>query len=615
MHLNFLPLRQDIPFSDDPSEEELTYRDELLLWQTEETGYHAIQGTKPQTLAYALTDSPAGLAAWIVEKFQTWTDHRGDFEGWIDRDSLLTNIALYWLTGAINSSFWPYYAIRHDPWPLPSDPSDADRLCVLPSRDAPSSAVVRRAAVRHPALDRDAARGSLRRLRGARPARRRDRRVLPTAAAMTAVGTSDDVRALRARYVPRGVSTTDLVVACARGASVWDPEGAEYLDFAGGIACQNLGHAPTAVVEAIRDQADRYLHQCFMVGMYEPYVELCRRLDGLARRLRDEDPSRQLRRRGGRECRQGRPRRHRQAGRGRLRRRLPRTHQSDYGDDCEARLQARRRPARHPGIPRPRSVPVPRGHGEGGAAWLDLLFAQDVAPEDVACVVLEPVQGEGGFVPMPPEFLAAVKERCERHGILYVDDEVQAGCGRTGTVWAIERLGIEPDLLVAGKTLGGGLPLAAVTGRAEVMDAVSPGGLGGTFGGNPLSCAAALAVLDGLSSAEFRGRAGVVEQTMRRRLEELAAGQPAIGEVRGLGAMLAVELVERTPTLARETVVAALERGLLLLACGLDGNVIRLLPPITIETAELERGLMLLGESLLDAVRRLDARSSGARSR
>jgi 4-aminobutyrate aminotransferase-like enzyme len=232
---------------------------------------------------------------------------------------------------------------------------------------------------------------------------------------------------------------------------------------------------------------------------------------------------------------------------------------------------------------------------------LELLFKQDVDPGSVACLVLEPVQGEGGFIAMPPEFVQALRRICDEHGILYVDDEVQAGCGRTGTLWAIEQLGVEPDLLVSGKTLGGGLPLAAVTGRAELMDAVHPGGLGGTFGGNPVACAAALAVLDGLTAPGFRERAEHVAALLRRRLEEIAARQPLVGEVRGLGAMLALELREPTPDAAKATTAAAFEKGLLLLQCGLYGNVIRLLPPLTASDDELERGLELLEEALGDA--------------
>ena len=203
----------------------------------------------------------------------------------------------------------------------------------------------------------------------------------------------------------------------------------------------------------------------------------------------------------------------------------------------------------------------------------------------------------GGY---PAEVLA-LRALCDEHGILYVDDEVQSGCGRTGTMWAIEQLGVEPDLLVSGKTLGGGLPLAAVTGRAELMDAVHPGGLGGTFGGNPVACAAALAVLDELAAPGFRERADRVTSLLRARLDRIAEAQPLVGEVRGLGAMLALELREPTPEAAKATTAAAFEKGLLLLSCGLYGNVIRLLPPLTATDDELERGLGLLEEALGDA--------------
>jgi 4-aminobutyrate aminotransferase / (S)-3-amino-2-methylpropionate transaminase / 5-aminovalerate transaminase len=208
------------------------------------------------------------------------------------------------------------------------------------------------------------------------------------------------------------------------------------------------------------------------------------------------------------------------------------------------------------------------------------------------------VQGEGGFIPMPPEFVRALKDFCERHGIAYVADEVQSGCGRTGAVWAIEHAGVEPDLLVSGKTLGGGLPLAAVTGKAELMDGPQPGGLGGTFGGNPVSCAAACAVLDQLPEPEFRDRADAIAEVLGARLEEITSRHDEIGEVRGLGPMLALELAERSPDRAREITVAAREQGLLLLSCGLYGNVIRLLPPLTASDEELERGLAILERSL-----------------
>jgi len=206
---------------------------------------------------------------------------------------------------------------------------------------------------------------------------------------------------------------------------------------------------------------------------------------------------------------------------------------------------------------------------------------------------------------MPPDFPPALKEVCERHGILYVDDEVQSGVGRTGPVWAIEHYGVAPDLLVSGKSLGGGLPLAGVTGNAEAMDAPHVGGLGGTFGGNPVACAAAAAVLDEVATQEFRARADVLGRLLQERLGELAERIPQIGDVRGLGPMCALELVEdresKRPAqaLATATVAAALDRGLILLTCGLYGNVVRVLVPLVISDEDLARGLEILEEALV----------------
>jgi 4-aminobutyrate aminotransferase / (S)-3-amino-2-methylpropionate transaminase / 5-aminovalerate transaminase len=418
---------------------------------------------------------------------------------------------------------------------------------------------------------------------------------------------AERVLAARERYVARGVSTPSLVVARAEGARVWDVDGREFLDFAGGIACQNLGHGPSAVVAAIHEQVDRYLHQCFMVGTYEPYIEVCRRLDEL---WPGDTETKSILVNSGAEAIENAVKIARAAtGRpgvivfdrafhGRTSLTMAMTAKLVYKQGFGPLATDVHRTA----------APYPfRGVSTKDALdSLELLFAQDVDPKSVACIVLEPVQGEGGFIPMPPEFVQALRRICDEHGILYLDDEVQSGCGRTGAMWGIEQLPhegktVEPDLLVSGKTLGGGLPLAAVTGRAEVMDAVHVGGLGGTFGGNPVACAAALAVLDELTAPGFAQRAEHVETLLRARLEEIAARQPLVGEVRGLGPMLALELREPTPDAAKATTTAAFEKGLLLLSCGLDGNVIRLLPPLTASDEELERGLGLLEEALGDA--------------
>jgi 4-aminobutyrate aminotransferase / (S)-3-amino-2-methylpropionate transaminase / 5-aminovalerate transaminase len=406
----------------------------------------------------------------------------------------------------------------------------------------------------------------------------------------------------RATYVTPGVSTPQLVVAHAEGARITDADGRTFVDFAGGIGCQNTGHRHPAVVAAVKEQADRYLHQCFMVGTYEPFVEVCRRLAELS--PCGTAAQRSLLVNSGAEAVENAVKIAR-AATGR-----PAVVVFDnafHGRTLLAMtMTAKVMPYKKgfgPFAPEVYRTPAPypyRGVSSSDAiAGLEHLFRSDVDPSSVACVVLEPVQGEGGFIPMPPDFPARLQELCRAHGILYVDDEVQSGVGRTGTMWAIEQYdGVVPDLLVSGKSLGGGLPLAGVTGGAEVMDAVHAGGLGGTFSGNPLSCAAAVAVLDILSEHDFLASARRLGETLRARIDGIAARRPEIGEVRGLGPMLAFEFAERSPARARAVVAAAFERGLILLSCGLHGNVIRLLPPLTISDAELDEGLGLLEEAL-----------------
>ncbi|MFL5945648.1 MAG: aspartate aminotransferase family protein [Gaiellaceae bacterium] len=402
--------------------------------------------------------------------------------------------------------------------------------------------------------------------------------------AITERTASERVAAERERYVARGVATTPLVVARAEGARIWDVDGREYVDFAGGLGCQNTGHGFAAA--AVHEQVDRYLHQCFMVGMYEPYVEVCKLLDEV---WPGESETRSLLVNSGAEGIENAVKIARVAtGRSAV---IAFDHAFHGRTNLTMALTAK--------------TVYKDGFGplapEVYRAGLDIddvnrLFKQDVKPERVACIVLEPVQGEGGFIPMAADFPRRLREICDEHGILYVDDEVQSGCGRTGPVWAIEHYGVEPDLLVSGKSIGGGLPLAGVTGKAAVMEAVPPGGLGGTFGGNPLACAAAIAVLNEVRTPEFRARADEIGARVRKRLESLSAG-----EVRGLGPMLAVELPEQSPDRAARITTAARERGLVLLSCGLYGNVIRILVPLSIDDELLERGLSLLEEALGDA--------------
>jgi 4-aminobutyrate aminotransferase len=403
---------------------------------------------------------------------------------------------------------------------------------------------------------------------------------------------TDRVQEARERYVARGVSTPPLVVERAEGARVWDVEGREYIDFAGGLGCANLGHNLPAVVDAVHEQVDRYMHQCFMVGMYEPYVEVCRRLAELSPCRGENQKSILLN--SGAEAIENAVKIARVAtGR-------PAVIVFDYAFHGRTLLAmtmtSKVVPYKQgfgPFAPEVYRTPAPypfRGISEDDAiAALKHLFKGDVDPQSVACAVLEPVQGEGGFIPMTPDFPKRLQELLDQYGILYVNDEVQSGCGRTGPVWAIENWGVEPDLLVSGKTLGGGLPLAGVTGRAEIMDAVPPGGLGGTFGGNPLSCAAAVAILDALEGQ--RPRAEQIGTKLRARLDAMA---PEGSEVRGIGPMVAIELPEQTGEETGRITSQAREQGLLLLSCGIYGNVIRILVPFTIGDEELDKGLDIL---------------------
>src|SRR3954452_14214598 len=416
---------------------------------------------------------------------------------------------------------------------------------------------------------------------------------------------SSDVLAARERWVARGVSAPAIVAVGAEGAHVQGADGVSYLDFAGGIGCQNLGHNAEAVVEAVHAQVDQYLHQCFMVAAYEPYVEVCRRLGELSP-CRGAD-QRSLLLNSGAEAVENAVKIAR-AATGR-----PAIVAFDRGFHGRTlmtmTLTSKVKPYKKgfgPFAPEVYRAPAPypyRGiSSDDSIAALEQLFIAHVDPATVAAVILEPVQGEGGFIPMPFDYPAKLRELCDRHGILWIDDEVQSGAGRTGPVWAIEHYDAQPDLLVSGKSLGGGLPLAGVTGPSSVMDACDPGQLGGTFGGNPVSCAAANVVLEQLPGMQAASEA--LGAKMRTALEDMATRVPSIGEVRGLGPMLALEIVRdrETKTPAPERLSKAIAEGkangVLLLACGLYSNVLRLLPPLTITDEELARGLEVIEAAL-----------------
>jgi len=396
----------------------------------------------------------------------------------------------------------------------------------------------------------------------------------------------------RTAAVASGVgSVLPVYVAAAGGGVIVDVDGNSLIDLASGIAVVSVGNSAPEVVDRVTDQVAAFTHTCFMVAPYEGYVEVC---EALTRLTPGDHAKKAALFNSGAEAVENAVKIARVAtGR-------PAVIVFDYAFHGRTLLAmtmtSKVVPYKQgfgPFAPEVYRTPAPypfRGISEDDAiAALKHLFKGDVDPQSVACAVLEPVQGEGGFIPMTPDFPKRLQELLDDYGILYVNDEVQSGCGRTGPVWAIENWGVEPDLLVSGKTLGGGLPLAGVTGRAEIMDAVPPGGLGGTFGGNPLSCAAAIAILDALEGQ--RPRAEKIGARLRERLEAMA---PEGSEVRGIGPMVAIELPERTGDETSRITREAREQGLLLLSCGIYGNVIRILVPFTIGDGELDKGLDIL---------------------
>ncbi|HET7172076.1 MAG TPA: 4-aminobutyrate--2-oxoglutarate transaminase [Gaiellales bacterium] len=416
---------------------------------------------------------------------------------------------------------------------------------------------------------------------------------------------SEALRVKRDRYVARGVSIAPIFAARAHGARLTDADGREYIDFAGGIGVLNLGHTPEAVVEAIQQQAADLIHACFPVAAYEPYLEVCRMLSELAPGTHEKKAV--LVNSGAEAVENAVKIARYHTGR-------PAVITFDRGFhgrtllamSLTSKLVYKR--GMGPFAPEVYRAPAPypyRGISTKDALEaLDWMFKATVDPASVACVILEPIQGEGGFTVMPAEFIQGLKARCEEHGILYIDDEVQAGMGRTGTLWGIEHSDVIPDLVTVGKSLASGMPLAGVIGSTEVMDSVHPGGLGSTYGGNPVACAAAVESLKAISDHDFLARAVEVGERIHARLNEMAARHPAIGEVRGIGPMAAIELVKDRDTrepgadIAAAAVAAALDRGLVILKTGIYDNVIRILVPIAAPDEDLEAGLDRLEESL-----------------
>ena len=424
--------------------------------------------------------------------------------------------------------------------------------------------------------------------------------------------------ARRDAAVSRGSARlTGIAVASGDGATVTDVDGNTFLDFAGGIGTLAVGHAPPAVVDAIRDQAGRLIHMCSIVSTYAPYVEVCERLNACA--PGDFAKKTTLLNSGAEAVETAVKVARAYTGRhalivfegayhGRTNLTLGMTSKyalfkSGFGPF----------PPEIYRLPFPNPYRRPAGMSEDDYVQycidqFDHALIAQVAPQAVAAVVVETVQGEGGFLPLPPRFAAHLRARCAEHGMLYVADEVQCGMGRTGRLFAVEHYGLVPDLLVSGKSIAGGMPLAAVTGRAEIMDAPNPGGLGGTYSGNPVACAASLAAIDMLDSPAFQARAVEVGQRIRRQLERLQAEHPeVIGEVRGLGPMLAIELVRdpvsREPDAALTNLITAetLKRGLITIRAGLYSNCLRFLPALTIQDEQIDEGMAVLAEAVTAA--------------
>ena len=417
---------------------------------------------------------------------------------------------------------------------------------------------------------------------------------------------------LAASVSPALAITFPVVAADARGALITDVDGNVFIDFTGGVGCLNVGHAHPHVVAAAQEQLERFAHTDFTVVPYEIYATLAERL--LAR-APFTGPAKAAFFNAGTEAVENAVKFARlytgRSGRDRLRGRLPRAHAAVALAHLEdASVQAWPRPVRARGLPGavPERLPRPldrRGARRPASARSSTL----VAPENVAAIVVEPVQGEGGFIPAPAEFLQGLREICDRHGIVLVVDEVQTGFARTGRFFAVEHSGVEPDLITVAKSIAMGLPLSGVLGKAEIMDAAHEGAVGGTFVGNPVAIAAALAVLDVIEDEGLVERANAIGETIRARMESWQARWPQIGDVRGVGAMLAIELVtdpetkEPAADLATRVIDAATARGLLLLRAGAYGNCIRVLVPLVIGDAELDEALGVWEDALATSLR------------
>ena len=423
--------------------------------------------------------------------------------------------------------------------------------------------------------------------------------------------TNAELQKLRESAVPRGVANLLPVFAArAENAEQWDVEGKRYIDFAAGIAVLNTGHLHPAVKAAVSAQLEKFSHTCFQVTQYESYVRLADRLNRLAP---GSTPKKTILLSTGAEAIENAVKIARAY--------TKRTAVIAFSGAFHGRtmyamgLTGKVAPYKTGFGPMPGEIyhlPFPADYlgvsPSESLHALDTLFKADVEPTRVAAIVIEPVQGEGGFYPAPVEFLRELRRLCTEHGIVLIADEVQTGFARTGKMFAVEHAGIEPDLIAIAKSLAGGFPLSGVIGKAEIMDAPAPGGLGGTYAGSPISCAAALAVLDVIEKENLCARANTLGAILKQRLNSLRGkhGLSCIGDVRGPGAMVAMELVKdgdaKQPDadLTKALVQRAAANGLLILSCGTRANVIRFLAPLTTSEAILAEGLDILERSLLE---------------
>ncbi len=433
---------------------------------------------------------------------------------------------------------------------------------------------------------------------------------------VSAASVAQEWRDRRNRSVARGVSTySQIVVDHAHGAEIWDVDGKRYIDFAAGIGTVNVGHTSDEVVAAIKAQAERLIHTCFSVAYYEPYIELAERLCKITPGTFEKKA---LLLNSGAEAIENAVKIARAAT---GRRAVISFENGFHGRTLMAMsLTGKERPYKTgfgPFAPETYHARYPyayRWDESGGGemaevvsgADLERLFATTVSADSVAAIIVEPVQGEGGFVVAPAEWLRQLRRICDHYGIVLIADEIQTGFGRTGKMFAMEHSGVEPDLVVMAKSLAAGMPLSAVVGRAEVMDGPAPGGLGGTYSGNPVACAAALAVLDIFERDDLCAKAGHIGGQIHGAFVHMAERHRIIGDVRGLGAMQAMELVKDRETkvpAAEETseiIHSCHDRGLVIIKAGLYDNVIRVLAPLVIDDSLLAEGLDILEEAIQD---------------